>query len=548
MHLLIPALFTVLLGCDEEPTAPPAAPPPQKLAFSLLAGSENKALSDIFTRVAAQNGVDLTVTYKGSVDIGNTLRTGTVEADAVLPASSFWLQAADTKKVVKDAASIARSPVILGVRKSVLERLGWAGKTDVRVADILAAAEAGQLRFGMTSPLQSNSGAVAYFGILSANAGSPEVLLSSHLADKAVQASTQRMLRTVNRSTHSSGFLKDLLVADDSRLDGMFNYEAVVIEASQTLTAAGREPLVAVYPVDGMSIADFPFGCVDHGDAAKTTFCHTLQAYLLSEAGQREIEAQGRRTGLSLAARFADPSVFNPEWGIQAEVTVTPVPMPTTAVAQEALDLYASLRKPAFKVYVVDVSTSMRQVDEGQHESRERLMKAAMESVLVPEVARTLGFPPAAGDVTVILPFAQRPREPLRVDGNNADELRLLARKVEDEPLEGGTALYTATMTAMQYFEAHATAHPDVSDPLALAHYSTSIVLMTDGAPTDEEAAPTFRQYVAAHPAFAEALPIYAVQFGEAQESVLKELAVGGKVFDGTKNLSDAIRQANGNN
>jgi Ca-activated chloride channel family protein len=546
---LIVSLIGLLAACDDEAPSGGAASstkPADKVSFSLLAGSENKALADIFDRVAKQNGVDLKVDYKGSVDIGNALKSGSINADAVLPASSFWLQVADTKKLVKDPVSIARSPVILGVKKSVAEGLGWTAGNEVRVADILVSAEAGKLRFGMTSPLQSNSGAVAYFGILSANAGNPEVLQAANLDDRAVQEKTQRLLRSINRSTHSSGYLMDMMVADQGRLDAMFNYEANVIEADRQLVAAQKEPLVAVYPTDGMSIADFPLGCADHGDAKKTEFCHTLQTYLTSDAGKREIEQTGRRTGLGLAVSNPDAAVFNPDWWIQTNVAVAPITLPTPQVAEAALELYSTLRKPAFKVYVVDVSASMQSVDAGQTLSRETLMKAGMENVLVPDLARTYGFPPASGDVTVVIPFARTARPPLRVDGNNPDELRLLAQRVKDETLEGGTSLYTAMVAAMDLFVAHEAAHPKEDDPQNLRNYAKAIVLMTDGAPT--EPSKVFDDWVAAHPDFAEGLPIFAVQFGEAQESVLTTVALGGKVFDGTKNLGDAIRQANGNN
>ena len=44
-----------------------------------------------------------------------------------------------------------RSPVVLGVKKSIAERLGWTDRQDITIADILAAAETGKLRFVMTS-------------------------------------------------------------------------------------------------------------------------------------------------------------------------------------------------------------------------------------------------------------------------------------------------------------------------------------------------------------------------------------------------------------
>jgi hypothetical protein len=164
----------------------------------------------------------------------------------------------------------------------------------------------------------------------------------------------------------------------------------------------------------------------------------------------------------------------------------------------------------------------------------------------VPDLARTYGFPPASRDVTVVIPFARTPGAPLRVEGNDADQLRQLAQQVKDTPLEGGTGLYTATVAALQVFVAHEAAHPGKDDPLNLRNYSKAIVLMTDGEPT--EPSDVFDDWVRAHPDVAEGLPIFAVQFGEAKESVLKSVSLGGKVFDGTRNLADAIRQANGNN
>lgn len=106
---------------------------------------------------ARQNGVNLKITYKGSVDIMLELEKGkSSQYDAILPADRIWIELGDTQHVVKNVQSIYRSPVIFGVKRSVAQRLGWIGK-DVTVADILAAAKAGKLRYMMTSATQSNS-------------------------------------------------------------------------------------------------------------------------------------------------------------------------------------------------------------------------------------------------------------------------------------------------------------------------------------------------------------------------------------------------------
>ena len=120
------------------------------------------------------------------------LGSGQFAADAVWPANSFWISLGDTHQQVKHAQSIMRTPVVFGVKKSVAARLGWIGKP-VTVEQILQAAEAGKLRYMMTSATQSNSGASAYLGYLYAFAGRPEAL-------------TAKISMTPRFGTRSSGF------------------------------------------------------------------------------------------------------------------------------------------------------------------------------------------------------------------------------------------------------------------------------------------------------------------------------------------------------
>ncbi|MFN8562270.1 MAG: hypothetical protein U0703_11770 [Anaerolineae bacterium] len=73
----------------------------------------------------------------------------------------------------------------------------------------------------------------------------------------------------------------------------MVNYEAVVIEANTELTQSGRELLYAIYPVDGLAIADLPLAYVDHGDKQKEDTFLALQQHLLSEDVQRQLLQRG---------------------------------------------------------------------------------------------------------------------------------------------------------------------------------------------------------------------------------------------------------------
>ena len=241
--------------------------PPTPLA--ILAGSENKALEPLMQDWAGRNNVALSVSYLGSVDIARELGKGEAGAyDAVWPANAMWITLGDSAKVTRHAESILRSPVVLGLRKSIAEKLGWLGRNDITIQMIADAAEQGQFRLAMTSATQSNSGASAYIGFLYALAGSPDVLTMDNLNDEAVLDGVRRLLAQVDRSSGSSGWLKDALVANSDAYDAMINYESVILEADQALNAAGQEPLYIIYPANGLSVADSPLAYVSKGDAA----------------------------------------------------------------------------------------------------------------------------------------------------------------------------------------------------------------------------------------------------------------------------------------
>ena len=138
------------------------APVPTVSSVSIVAGSENKTLEPLMLDWAARNNTNLTITYLGSVDISRELEKGTAGGfDAVWPANSLWIALGDTAKVAKHSESILRSPVVLGLKKSIAQKLGWIGRQDITVQMIAQAASANQFRLAMTSATQSNSGASA---------------------------------------------------------------------------------------------------------------------------------------------------------------------------------------------------------------------------------------------------------------------------------------------------------------------------------------------------------------------------------------------------
>src|SRR5262249_8001789 len=162
---------------------------------------------------------------------------------------SVWIDLFDTGRKVKNTTSIAQMPVVLGVRKSKAEELGWVGK-DVFMKDILAAVDQGKLKFLMTSATQSNSGASAYLAMLSSALGGKAVIEPGDLDNTAVRDTVKALLRGVERSSGSSGWLADLYVksaTEGTLYDAMWNYEAVLKETNDKLRSTGKEPLYAIY-------------------------------------------------------------------------------------------------------------------------------------------------------------------------------------------------------------------------------------------------------------------------------------------------------------
>ena len=201
------------------------------------------------------------------------------------------------------------------------------------------------------------------------------------------------VLSGVNRSSGSSDWLKDMFLQGD--FDAMVNYECLVIQANQELEAQGREPLYAVYPTDGLTIADSPLAYVDQGDGEKEELFLKLQEYLLSDEIQSAIQRTGRRSSYT-GVNEENRDVFREDWGLQPDRVLSPMKMPAQEVLFQALDLYQTeFKKPSLNVYCLDYSGSMS--GEGNEQlvkdeiaclkeaCKEKILKVIIETCLLTE-------------------------------------------------------------------------------------------------------------------------------------------------------------------
>lgn len=528
--------FLVIKGFWGIDSKQDASVDPATADLVIVSGSENKELQPIIDEWADDEGLKVAMVYKGSVDIYRILQQGsTMPYDAVWPANHLWIELGDTQKVVRDEKSIMRSPVVLGLKQSIARQLGW-DKQAVKIQDILAAAEQQRFRLAMTSATQSNSGASAYLGFLYALSGYPDTLTQQHLQDPAVQDKVKRLLATTERSSGSSGWLKEALVEHPERFDAMFNYEALIIEANRALVQQGQEPLHVIYPQDGLAVADSPLGLVDKGDSVKAEHFRQLQAHLLSPKVQQRIEALGRRTGLlGMSVANPDTSVWNPAWGIVADQTIAAIPTPQQAVIREALSLYQNqLRKPSLTVWVLDVSGSM--AGQGIHD-----LKMAMTTLLDPQRASEHFLQAAERDVTLIIPFNNAVLDVWQVKGNDPVQLQAALQRVQALEAAGGTDLYAGLLAALEQLQ------PYYADK-TLENYLPAIVAMTDGR-SDESNRFALQEALRQLP-FGRDVPIHAIAFGDADPQQLEQLTAEsvGKFFKTSDDLPGVLRDAKGYN
>ncbi|WP_319523323.1 VWA domain-containing protein [uncultured Desulfosarcina sp.] len=513
------------------------------VTLQIMAGSESKLIEPIIQSCARKNNLRVKMHYSGSVDMMLALKNKNFAYDAVLPASSIWLRLGDQEfRRIKEEASIMRSPVGLGIKKSLARDLGWIDK-DVNVQQILDAVQAGRIQFAMTSATQSNSGFSSYMGMLMALAGKPDVLTEQHLQQPGLQEKIKNLLGGVSRGSGSSGWLMHTFVDDYDRLDAMFNYESMIIEANRQLVAANKDPLYIVYPVDGLAVADSTLGFVNKPERpdnqAKLEAFKRLRDCLLSDKSQKQILGTGFRAGLiGMNPDSAPKTIYNPDWGIDLARTISPIVWPDAKVTYHALTLYqTAFRKPSMTAFAIDCSGSMK--GKGLQD-----LKVALTNLFDTRRASRYLIQTGQKDITIVIPFDNRFlwQAPLVIEGNDPADLDRTIQAIQALETRGGTNIYNPVALAWKTFGSYGD---------RLYDYLPSVILMTDGH-SNKGSFSELMQFWRQLQAPFDLPPVFCIMYGNASDEQLKEIAqaTSGRVFDGRKagGLEKAFRSAKGYN
>jgi Ca-activated chloride channel homolog len=504
--------------------------------LNIVAGSEQETvLTTIVVPWCKTKGYDCRFTLKGSVDQARLLKSGNTDFDAYWFASSVFAQIGDAGSTLQDTKPMFLTPVVYAGWKSEMQKLGFVGRKNVTIADVLSAVESGRTTVWVTNPTQSNSGATALFAFMNyfAGNGTGQALTMDQLNSPAVDDGITRFIRAMDATPPSTGTLMNDCIAQPDKCRTVFTYEDLVVEKNQELVKAGKEPLYAVYPRGSLAISDAPLGFLPHHTAAddgKRAIVNQLQQYLLSDNGARtKLLTIGRRPASSIGLTLENPdlTVFNPDWGIQATLKEQGIQYPAAAVITAALDRYQThYRKPVDAYYCLDGSGSMGENDGWNG------VKAAAHQVFDQDQAALNFLQTGPLDKTTVTVFNSATADgPYSVDGNDAGKLHEITNHIQKYRPGGGTNMYSCLSDAAQVLGKD-------TDP----NRKRLVILMTDGK-SDTNGA---NEAVDAVKALG--VPVIAIAFGkDADPDQLKEVANGtGGTFVQQNDLVAALRQAAG--
>ena len=480
--------------------------------LTVLAGSELKDLVPILPDLQKATGYTLQLKYTGSLDGAEAIVNGDKSDLAWFSSGNYLTLLEGSKGRIIAQQPIMLSPVVIGVKHSVAQSLGWTGSTKVTWADIANAAKAGNFHFAMTNPAASNSGFVALVGVASAFAGGGAALDAGSINVARLKDFFSGQVLTAG----SSGFLADSFVRQQDHVDAMINYESVLL----SLNSGGKlhQPLDLVYPKDGIITANYPLMLLN---SAKRAAYDKVVAYLRSAQVQQRIMT-------TTARRPSIPDV-QPDSRFTTQLLVE-LPFPSNLNVIDSL-LFAYLdqiRPPAHTYFVLDISGSM----EGD---RLNSVKKTFDNLTGADQTITGRFARLrAREEITIIPFNGSVVDDRTFTINDvtstSPDLAAVRRYVDGLQANSATAIYDALRRAYTDADKAKAAEPD-------RFYS--IVLMTDGESNTGSDANGFKRFYSSQPDAVKAIPTFAIIFGEASPQALTDIAnlTGGQVFD-SRNVS----------
>ena len=421
------------------------------------------------------------------------------QPDVWTPAASTWVSLLRSDLTAKDrpdivpatSESVTSTPLVLAMPEPMAKALGWPD-TPIGWAEVLALAthpkgwaskghpEWGKFTLGKTNPTVSTSGLAATIGTLVAATGTSSDLTRAALERPEVR----RYLKQVESSVVHYGdttltYLTNLQRADDAGAALGYLSAAAVEEKSVLDYNAGnpsgdpntvgdhappKVPLVAVYPKEGTLYSDNPYVILDApwATAEKKAGATDFQQYLLAPEQQKLFTDNYFRT----ADHTPGAPIVSSPYLVADGVKIALNP-PTPQVLPDVRSLWATARKSARVLMLMDVSGSMAGDSGSGGKSKLDLAKSAAATAMDQLVdTDQVGFWTFTSDLPTPTAIA---REWVAVGPLSHTRHRINDAIAALAPLNG-TPLYAATGLAADMMNT-------TTDPATI----NAVVVLTDG-------------------------------------------------------------------
>lgn len=511
LFLLLMALPALAcgFGSDEESGGPPGnAALVNVLASSSLQPWLLTAVSE-FNAAGHETAdgspvyVQLTTAESGQAVLD--LAADNTDSTLWIPENEVWvdiLADQDVDGFENECASVAESPLVIGMWRPVAESLGWPGlplgwldigslAADPSAWSYYSGGDYGEsLRLSHAHPGLSGAGTSTLLAIVQAAQSKSDAVSPEDIAQPIVQASVgafESAVSSFNTSTDNLG--KTMVERGPGYLGAGVMYESTIVQH-------GNGELVAIYPLEGTFMATHP-ACINQSTGEESIEAAALfRDYLLSESGQAQALESGLRP-VNPAVPIGSP--LDEAHGVdptQPEIIFDAASAESVYAAQ---DMWQAARKPVNLVMLLDTSGSMRG---GKIES----MQAAAEQFIQHMGEEdTISLVEFYSQVDLLIDHA--------AVGSDRDEAITAVRNLEPG---GDTTLFDAIGAGAQVIQAGAS--PDAVN---------AIVVLTDGMDTASEQFRFNEELIAA--ATAGDTTVFTIAYGDdADDELLSSLAAQG--------------------
>ena len=537
---LIATMLAILLvltqvGCFSRDKDKKEEKPVSNQVFSMVISNENKDLEDIVRKLAAKEKINIEIAFDSTANIVSELNTYSGNKqdypyDAVWLSNSIWYQLMDDPYMLSKQKGVFINPIVFGMKQSQYEALKTQKET-INTIDLINYISDNKLNFILPSVTQTNAGMTSYLNIISSLLGSPDVIKKQDLTNDNLKTTLQALYSQTKRSAGNDEYLSELFINNYDDYDSFITYESNLIELNNKLTADGKEPVIAIYPNDGVSLSDSPLSYIDKNNDNKKESFEKLQFNLLNnEETVANITKTGRRTFLLEKNANDYANIFKKEWGIDLNKEISSMKLPTTEIIKETLSLYQDLlKKPTITFFLLDYSGSM--------EGRGKRELTAATELIFSEAAKSQFIQYNQEDIIYVLPFNESVIDVWQTTGALENTLEL-QKLIDQREARGGTDIYGPISHSMDILlETYRI------DELK-EKYNVSIVLMTDGK-SSYNIKRVQDQYQKEIIGNGLDIPIYSIMFGSASDSQLEPIAKlsNGRVFDGKDDLVASFKE-----